>query len=221
MASVSALITAIASLLWPIIAISLFVIFRHTLMDVLGSARSRRFSLKIGGQELSMDEANEQQRSLILDLQSKVVQIEARIDAAIPEKLTTSKIDASVRNLSRVLWVDDEPKNNSYFVDTLNRLNVRVDLAENNADALIKFGADQYEAIISDMGRREGGRYNRRAGLELLKVVRERDRRIPFFIFCSNGSAQDNRNEAIQLGANGITSSATELYSLLKLPTIE
>lgn len=221
MASASALISAIAGVLWPVIAISVLVIFRRSFIQVLESANSRKFTLKIGGQELSMDEANEQQRLLILDLQSKVVQIEARLETAGLKPPVSPEIQRSVHNLSKVLWVDDEPKHNGYAVDALNRWDVQVDLAENTADGLIKFGAGQYSAIISDMGRKEGGRYNRRAGFELLKVVRERDMKIPFFFFCSTRSAQENRDEAMRLGANGITSSPTELYALLKLPTIE
>jgi CheY-like chemotaxis protein len=221
MASVAALLSAIASVLWPVIAIAVFIIFRPTLMEVLGSAKSRKFTLKIGGQELSMDEANEQQRSLILDLQSKVVQIESRIEATIPKNVATAEIRSEARSLSKVLWVDDQPKNNSYFVDSLNRLNIQVDLAETTADGLIKFSAGRYDAMISDMGRREGGRYNDRAGFELLKVVREQDATIPFIIFCSTRGARENRDEAMRLGASGITSSPTELYSLLKLPTVQ
>ncbi len=224
MAPAAALIAAIASLLWPVIAIVILAIFGRTFMEVLRSARSRKFTLKIGGQELSMDEASEQQRFLISDLQSKVVQIEGRIEAASPKELSTSGIKStrhSIEGLSPVLWVDDESKNNSYFIDTLNRMNVRVDLAENTADGLAKFSAGEYGAIISDMGRREGGRFNPRAGLEFLKVVREHNATIPFFIFCSSKNAQENRDEAMRLGANGITSSPTELYALLNLPTAE
>jgi CheY-like chemotaxis protein len=171
-----------------------------------------------------MDEASEQQRVLIQDLQSKIVQIESRIGSTgsltvpPPEKRLAQR---EAVDFSRVLWVDDQPKNNSYFVDTLNKLNVRVDLAGSTADGLIKFHNEQYGVVISDMGRQEGGRYNRRAGLELLKAIRQRSAETPFFIFCSTRSAHENRDEAMRLGANGITSSATELYSLLKLPIIE
>lgn len=224
MKSAAVLISAIAGLLWPLIAIGILVTFGRSFLELLRSAKSRKFTLKIGGQELSMDEANEQQRVLIQDLQSKIVQIESRIEAIGSTALTPPKTELARRepvDLSKVLWVDDEPKHNSYFVDTLNRLNVQVDIAESTADGLIKFNKERYDVVISDMGRREGGRYNRRAGLELLRVIRERNSDTPFFIFCSTRSAHENRDEAMKLGANGITSSATELYSLLRLPIVE
>lgn len=224
MKSTAVLISAIAGLLWPLIAIGTLMTFRRSFLELLRSAKLRKFTLKIGGQELSMDEANEQQRVLIQDLQSKIVQIESRIEAVGSSALAPSKTELAQRepaDLSRVLWVDDEPKNNSYFVDTLNKLNVQVDLAGSTADGLIKFNNEQYDIVISDMGRREGGRYNRRAGLDLLRVIREKSAETPFFIFCSTRSAHENRDEAMRMGASGITSSATELYSLLKLPIIE
>jgi CheY-like chemotaxis protein len=224
MKSAAVLISAVAGLLWPLIAIGILVTFGRSFLELLRSARLRKFTIKIGGQELSMDEANEQQRVLIQDLQSKIVQIESRIEAAGSTAVASPKSELAQREtagLSRVLWVDDEPKNNSYFVDTLNKLNVQVDLAKSTADGLIKFSNEQYDVVISDMGRREGGRYNRRAGLELLRVIRERNSETLFFIFCSPRSAHESRDEAMRLGASGITSSATELYSLLKLPIIE
>jgi CheY-like chemotaxis protein len=221
MAATATLIAAISSLLWPLIAIVVLIISGPTVIEIIRSAKSRKFTLKIGGQELSMDEVSEQQRSLISDLQSKVAEIRNHIGAPNPAQLSTKPTPSPIQQLSAVLWVDDDPKNNSYFIDTLNRMNVQVDLAPTTADGLAKFAAGQYSVVISDMGRREDGRYNRRAGLDLLKVIRNYNAQIPFFIFCSERGAEENREEAMQLGANGITASATELYALLNLDRLQ
>jgi DNA-binding NarL/FixJ family response regulator len=71
------------------------------------------------------------------------------------------------------------------------------------------------------MGRREDGKDNFRAGLDLLKAVRARDPQIPFVIFCSSRGVRDHRDEAMRLGANGITASATELSELLNLTQLK
>jgi CheY-like chemotaxis protein len=221
MAATAALIAALSSLLWPLIAIAILIISGPTVIDIIRTARSRKFTLKIGGQELSMDEVSEQQRSLISDLQSKVAEIGNLIGAPNSAQLSTKPTPSPIQQLSAVLWVDDDPKSNSYFIDTLSRMNVKVDLASSTADGLARFFAAQYSVVISDMGRREGGRYNPRAGLDLLKVIRSRNAQTPFFIFCSKRGAEEHREEAMQLGANGITASATELYALLNLDQLQ
>jgi CheY-like chemotaxis protein len=221
MAEAAALIAAISSLLWPLIVIAILIVFGPTIIEIVRTARSRKFTLKIGGQELSMDEVTEQQRSLISDLQSKISEIGAQIGAQNPAKLSIKQTSTPTRQLTAILWVDDEPKNNSYFIDTLGRMNIKVDLARTTADGLAKFASGIYSVIISDMGRREGGRNNSRAGLDFLKTIREHNTQIPFFIYCSRRGAEANREEAMQLGANGITASATELYGLLNLDQLQ
>ena len=77
-------VEAISTLLWPLIVIAVVVFFRPSVNGLIESARLRKFSLKIGGQELSMDEANELQRSLIADLQSQLAELRKRLEDALP-----------------------------------------------------------------------------------------------------------------------------------------
>src|SRR5258708_7253414 len=49
------LISAAASLLWPILAVLALYALRAPLVELILSAKSRKFTLKIGGQELTMD----------------------------------------------------------------------------------------------------------------------------------------------------------------------
>jgi CheY-like chemotaxis protein len=117
--------------------------------------------------------------------------------------------------------VDDHPKNNSYFIEELARLGVKVHLAQTTSDALSMFGRRRYSAVISDMGRNENGRYNEEAGIDLLKAIRQRDAELPFVFFSSSRAAAEHRDEAMRLKANGITSSPTELYALLHLDQLK
>src|SRR6266545_3666210 len=89
-------------------------------------------------------------------------------------------------SVASVLWVDDFPKNNSYFVEQLTNLGIKVDLALTTSEGLSLFGRRKYSCVISDMGRHEDDAENSDAGLDLLKAIRERNAQIPFIIFCSS-----------------------------------
>ena len=69
-----------------------------------------------------MEEASEQQRKLIADLQAQVLEIKKSLEGiALPAPGCTG--ESSAQNVScgvaSILWVDDQPKNNSYFVQQL------------------------------------------------------------------------------------------------------
>jgi CheY-like chemotaxis protein len=192
--------------------------FRPAIAGLIESAKSRKFTLKLGGQELTMEEASEQQRKLIADLQAQVLEIKkslegiARPAPAAPEKAAL-KMPPTVAS---VLWVDDQPKNNSYFVQQLVDRGVNVELALSTAEGLRMFDKKTYGVVISDMGRTEDGIYKPTAGLELLKVIRERNKTIPFIIYSSSRGGREHREAAIKLGATTLTTSPTEMVGLLQ-----
>ncbi len=211
-------IKGIASLLWPCIVILLVLLFKPAVAALIESAKSRKFTLKIGGQELTMEEANAQQRTLIADLQSQVVEIQKKIGAgahpvaAAPESLPPRR----ATRRAPILWVDDQPKNNSYFVQQLSDRGFTIDLAISTSEGLKQFDRAQYGLVISDMGRTEEGSYKPTAGLELIKRIRAQSPNIPFIIFCSSRGAREYASEAEALGVTSITSSPTELMGVLQ-----
>jgi CheY-like chemotaxis protein len=217
------LLQAIATLAWPGIVIVIIVIFRPAVASIIKSAQSRKFTLKIGGQELTMDEASEQQRSLIADLQTQLVEVRKRLETVVPEALPVANVAPALPAPppASVLWVDDFPKNNSYFVEQLTNLGIKVDLALTTSEGLSLFGRRKYSYVISDMGRQEDDAENSDAGLDLLKAIRERDAQIPFIIFCSSRGVREHGAEARKLGVTGITSSPTELSGLLNLDALK
>ncbi|SRR6266571_382651 len=215
-------VEALSALLWPLIVVAVIVIFRPAVSSLIESARSRKFTVKIGGQELTMDEANEQQRSLIADLQTQLIELRKRVDGsqiASPVERTLQPTVSPPAPTS-ILWVDDYPKNNSYFIDHLQELGVKVDLALSTGEGLSMFGRRRYSCVISDMGRHEDGRENSDAGLDLLREIRAKDQKIPFIIFCSTRGVRQHGKEALHLGATGITASPTELFGLLNLDAL-
>jgi len=218
MSDIAQLLEAIGVLAWPAIIILLILMFRPAIAGLIESAKSRKFTLKLGGQELTMEEASEQQRKLIADLQAQVLEIKkslegiARPAPAAPEKAALKMPPA----VASVLWVDDQPKNNSYFVQQLVDRGVNVELALSTAEGLRMFDKKTYGVVISDMGRTEDGIYKPTAGLELLKVIRERNKTIPFIIYSSSRGGREHREAAIKLGATTLTTSPTEMVGLLQ-----
>ena len=216
------IIQGIADLLWPIIVIILIIIlvafFRPALAAIIESAKSRKFTLKIGGQELTMEEANKQQRNVITDLQTQVLELRRMIEEGIksaPKLAGPSQTERSEQRVE-ILWVDDNPKNNGYLVQQFLDMGLVVDLALSTSDGLRRFNEGQYEVIISDMGRQEEKTYNYTAGLDLVKKIRAINPAIPFVILTTSNTVRKYVSEAKAAGVTAITSSPIELFSIIQ-----
>jgi CheY-like chemotaxis protein len=79
--------------------------------------------------------------------------------------------------LSRILWVDDRPENNTYEGQAFERIGLRVTLALSTDEAFERMAHSRYAAIISDMGRLEGPR----EGYVLLDRLRRKCDGTPLF----------------------------------------
>jgi hypothetical protein len=71
---------------------------------------------------------------------------------------------------ARILWVDDQPKWNTYEAAFLRSLSAEIDQVLTSAEALARFQTGSYDLAISDMAR-DG---NSRAGVELLIPLSQR-----------------------------------------------
>jgi CheY-like chemotaxis protein len=206
-------LSGVGSVLWPTIAILAFLLLRVQIAELLQSAKSRKFTIKIGGQELTMEEATHQAQVLIEDLQSQVVQLKTT-DRSEHADLAQPNVDAVSSTLS-LLWVDDNPKNNIYVVEHLRARGATVQLALSTDEALAHFGRRRYTAVISDMARGVGTSYNDAAGIDLIGRIRSQDKTIPIIIFSSSRAVTTKGGAAFDAGANLVTSSATELLAEL------
>lgn len=72
------LISAIASLLWPLLVIVVLLVFGRQLLSKLRS--SDDVTLEIGGQRLNFKQATDQQSDMIADLQREVTSLKRRLD---------------------------------------------------------------------------------------------------------------------------------------------
>jgi CheY-like chemotaxis protein len=213
------LIEALTALLWPLIVVILIFFFRPAVSAIMESAKSRKFTLKIGGQELTMDEASQVQQKLIADLQTQVSEIQKKLGGLVTQTVQSATLSSHAP--SKILWVDDNPKNNSYFIQQLSDMGVKVDTALSTAEGLSLFNSHKYDCIISDMGRTEGLSYHPTAGIKLLEQIRNEDKNIAFLIYSSALAGQNYGRQALERGATAVTSSPTELFGLLNLGSMQ
>jgi CheY-like chemotaxis protein len=209
MDAIAKLITALASLAWPLVlAVLLFKLF-GPIRALVESARGRKFSIKVAGNELTMEEVSEQQQAIVNDLQSKVAELEKRINLA--PNVVPPQPPALEQSTKRILWVDDNPRNNSLLAAAIEERGARVDIALSTDEGLAKFKKQAYDIVLSDMGRPE----NEKAGIDLTKKLKALSPDTPVFIYCGSWAARNLRAEALSAGANEITASATTLLSAL------
>lgn len=217
MGDLAKLVEALAAASWPVIIFYVIWRYRQGFADLITSAKNREFTVEFGGQKLSMKEASAEQRVLLEDLQKQLNEVRKKVEGSkIPAAAAAAELvkDRSIVS-NAVLWADDHPKNNSFFIDLLQKRGYRVDLAISTQDALSLLDRNKYLLIVSDMSRDEAGRDNRDAGVDLLEEVRKRRIDSPYVVFCSDRGARQFGEQIRQLGGQAITSSPTELRAIL------
>jgi CheY-like chemotaxis protein len=211
MESFSELIDTLSSLAWPII-FGIFVYkFYEPIRALIESVRGRRFTIKVAGNELTVEEASEQQRKIVNDVQSRLAEIERRLESTKSIPLRTERTGAP--GSKSIFWVDDKPKNNSFLIAALRERGHVVDTALTTNEGIKKFKENSYDIVISDMGRPE----DEKAGITLAKKIHSLRSGVPYFIFCGGWAARNLRDEALANGVTEITSSGTMLLSKLPL----
>jgi CheY-like chemotaxis protein len=113
---VSETISAIASLLWPLIVLAVLVVFRGPLAKVIRSSESRDFTIRIGGQEVSVGELHRQQVDMISDLQDQIANLQSevapadqRTPAKTPGTVATVPVDSPVTVSARTASANTVP----------------------------------------------------------------------------------------------------------------
>jgi CheY-like chemotaxis protein len=210
------LIQALAAVAWPALVSYVLWTYRKQVAAVIESAKGRKFTVEVGGQKLTMEEANQQQQNLIADLQQQLLELRTKVEGfKISPQAALADTPSSPPAGNAILWVDDNPKNNSYFIDLLQKHGYRVDLARSTAEGIRKAENHSYRVILSDMGRMEDGRFDEEAGIHLLAALRKRGSRIPFVVCSTEQAVRRFRDQLKELGAMAITSSTTELRGIL------
>lgn len=239
MENLSQLIDSTATILWPIIVIFILLSFRKNIQALIKSGESRKFSVKIGDMEVSMDELSKQQGDMIKDLQARINSMQKEMELIKqPAATTESQPDASIAgpgeadagamsfgigvdtdpfddDISSILWVDDKPVNNAFLIDSLKYQGVEVTTAPSTQEGLEHFSRGSFDCIITDLSRNEGGLVaNKQAGFELIRAIRKQNEGIPIYIYTAKIDER-LRQKAEEVGATGLTTSPSELLQML------
>lgn len=203
-------------LIWPAIILFILIRFGGDLRDFFSSLGE--LSLKGAGFEASLKRKQAEVVAALSaaaaskpdgDKTRESVATEAMIAADVVADFVTPR---TIRRASRstVLWVDDNPNNNSYERQALEALGVSFVLAISTDEALKKISRQRFDAIISDMGRPPDSR----AGYTLLDKLRSNGDQTPFIIYASSRDPE-HVAESRRHGAIGCTNNANELFEMV------
>lgn len=201
-----------------VIGLIVFYIFRNLFPDLKKILDGRQVSIKIFGQELSVQKATHQIGDWVTELQNRVAALEAQYPGresirpiATPEAV---QIKDSGDCSKRILWVDDYPSNNAFIMENLKGRDFDVQISLSTEDAVAKFTALDHDLIITDLGRVEGQRDNPYAGLDLIKRIRQLNDSVPIMVFAGKRGVQ-MRDELIASGASEVTSSGIDVMKFI------
>jgi len=182
---------------------------------------------KLFGQELTVSEASERLHVELDDLRNKVFELSDRLDRANDPDAAAEAApkavlapSAPLARPARILWVDDQPKNNTLLIESLRKdRDADVLEATSTDEALEKLGANPrgFDVVISDMGRQERGGFRALAGVDLLRRMRDQGLTVPVVIYASPDAVARGLEAALEAGAVAVTASSTELLELLRI----
>jgi CheY-like chemotaxis protein len=226
------IIEAVGSLLWPLlVAVVLIRVVPHipgVVADLRKAMRTRAFTVRIGGVELSIEDAAEQLRRQVTDLQTQLAaQLAQRGDAGPgPPAAPGAPPDApdgagagpaADQGRATILWVDDDPDGNALELAKLRDDGLEVLLARSTAEAMDVLSLRRgVRAIVTDMGRAEDGEFRSHAGLALLRQLHEAEQDQPVLVYTSARRVELDRQDALDAGATAVTASPTELFAAVR-----
>jgi CheY-like chemotaxis protein len=210
------IIEALGSLLWPLLlAVVVLRVVPHLpglIADLRQALRTRAFKVRIGGAELSVEEATEQLRRQVTDLQTQIA-------AQLAERGPARAAAAPRRDQRRptILWVDDRPERSALELAKLRDDDVEVLQARSTDEAMDVLALRRgVQAIVTNLGRTEGGEHRPHAGLTLMRQLREAGFEQPVLVYTWASRAEQERNDALAAGAAAVTASPTELFAALQ-----
>lgn len=216
------IITALSKFAWP--ALAAIVLWRAApylpdfMSEIRKVIRSRGFKVKVGSVELTVEEATEQTRKMLSDLQEQVTQLAS--PAVAPVKvpvqgaaLAAAGITPRLRFPAHVLWVDDHPENNAFITTNLRDEGVQVTEVSSTDEALDRLSRDPtIGAVVTDIGRREG----RDAGVKLVEAASMQYPQLPLLVYSSRRSVGQHIDALSRLGVAVATSSPVTLLASLQ-----
>lgn len=194
----------LAALAWPVIAGAVVWVLLPSIAKVI---ESRSFTVEFGNTKISVEEASNQLRRQIEDLQDQAVALKEATGAPAPRS----------RRVKTVLWVNDRPERNAYEISKLEADGYRVLVARSTVEAGRILGSGETpDAIVTNLGREEGEGFDPDAGLTLVEAVRRSGVEAPVFVYTTPARAAGIRDPALEAGAAVATGSPVELFAAIK-----
>jgi CheY-like chemotaxis protein len=223
------IIEAIGSLLWPLlVAVVLIRVLPHVpalVADLRRAMRTRAFTVRVAGAELTVEEATEQLRRQVTDLQTHMAIQLADRDGAGPPPPPAPGSAAGAGEAAgpsgpgrpTLLWVDDRPDDHALELAKLRDDGIEVLLARSTAEALDVLSLRRgVHAVVTDLGRSEDGEFRTHAGLALLRQLKEAEHTQPVLVYTDAARAELDRQDALDAGAALVTASPVELLAALR-----
>lgn len=213
---ISSIINSLATLLWPVIFLYAIIKYSDIIHSVFKSINKRKITVKVAGNELTMEELTKQQQELITDLQIQVSKLKEK-----SKSQSKDKADLSTKKINSILWVDDNIESHSYIISSLEQIDITVYTVNTTIDALKMLTDKKIDVVITDSSRIEDNAIKKDAGLELIEKISLSGLKIPVIVFSSISVFKAQRNKAFELGAYGFIYSYSSLFELLNLTEIE
>ena len=177
------------------------VMYREPLKKRLGDVTGFKFA----GLELQFKEVAEKLGTAVARAPEPVRASQAQQDRAV------RRLEENADRLkgATLLWVDDNPSNNSALIELFRSTDVSVDLAHTTADAKKLIERHGYHVVISDIHRIEDEVEQSPAGLELLAWVSGLTSGPPTIIYTGNANHSPPR------GSFGYTARPDEVIHLV------
>ncbi|WP_269933518.1 response regulator [Aminobacter sp. HY435] len=195
---------AVASLAWPAVALTVFVKLQPVIRALL---TRENLTLKIAGMEVTVMQAAESLGAQVADLQEKVAGLQS---VGQPNDVVTTIISGS--NKKSLLWVDDFPSNNVFIIEKFRQDGIEVTLSIETQEALELLRSRKFDAVITDLGRKELGVDHPMAGLELIRKVRAHGLQTPILVFAGHRGLQHSDQLKAE-GATSVTNSGVDVMA--------
>jgi CheY-like chemotaxis protein len=180
-------------------------------------------TIKVGEKEVPVQNATDELRRDLNDLQNKMTELlkagppGSAERPGPPTRHESEDVMAGAPGGKRVLWVDDVPANNAAFTKRLKDAGLAVTEVRTTAEALQALNKDQFDLVISDLGRTENGTFKALAGLDLTREIRRLGLTLPVVVFSSSGMMNLAKDQMREAGVTFWTASPLELMNYLSV----
>lgn len=194
-------------LIWPIVVLAILARYRHHIGELINRTRS----LDTPAGTINFSEH-------AIDLLDEAARANDEPMKAETRRGVLRRLDHAAEYLAggRILWVDDNPQNNSSLTLLFREFSMEVETALSTEEALAKLRSRSYDILITDLGRGE----DPDAGNTLLQELTRLGNEIPAIVHSTSSRIKegiDPRAFAATGSANEVVHYVIDLMERIKL----